>query len=533
MTATQLQHAVAQYESKNGWQAENAKLTRQLLADSAKLTQNLKILGSLAQQNPDVASILNIDGTISAAYTDKATAYGLTLAAGQNPNLYTDAQGQSLLTHLSGLSDLKLADLGRKTAQLIGSMAVRSMTVKALQGVVWGGPNQVEQARKALEELKSPFFSNWMGVNDQTVWKEAVSIVETHLAKDTDSPEVTAAKLAQMDQALHKLKALSSSTLPGQLLRSVAVGYALASTLNSGGKAFAARGATDKVFADLDTLVAAAGLVQKGTSLANGLGFVHSKAGTALAKDTANGTISTIAGVLDVAEGIRSFAGLGEPQNTADGVFSSLNGLGGAAYGASQFAEASYSLNAFGKTFDISFDAVSEFAFDGSIAGGTLAAGLGLVGVGVVAVAVIGEAVYQQYEADHQYEGVGKDFLQAGGFSKAAAGALSRQDGLLSGAGGSSGVPFLMRYAGMKHLTGEQVQNWVNGLTQAQVNTLDQSLLNAASDSNGDPNQFTDGPPQTAVIPDYSGGAPVLVPRINTLQAFESDLKEGGIPLPP
>ena len=120
-------------------------------------------------------------------------------------------------------------------------------------------------------------------------------------------------KLGKMDQALNKLKALSASTPAGQLLRSVAVAYAFASTVNDGQKFLAAQGATDKTLTGLETLTAAAGLVQKGANLANG--FELPKSGSlwsSFAKDTANGTISLVGGSLDLVEGIRALGGLGE-----------------------------------------------------------------------------------------------------------------------------------------------------------------------------------------------------------------------------
>jgi hypothetical protein len=35
------------------------------------------------------------------------------------------------------------------------------------------------------------------------------------------------------------------------------------------------------------------------------------------------------------------------------------------------------------------------------------------------------------------------------------------------------------------------------------------------------------------VIPDYSGGIPAIIPLTNTLGVFQSNLKSGGVPLPP
>jgi len=328
-------------------------------------------------------------------------------------------------------------------------------------------------------------------------------------------------KLGKMDQGLNKLKALSASTPAGQLLRSVAVAYAFASTVNDGQKFMAAQGATDKTITGLETLTAAAGLAQKGFNLANGFGMI--KSGTlwaSFAKDTANGTISLVGGSLDLVEGIRSLAGLGEKQDIPDGVFTTMSGVGGMAYGASQFAETGV------------FDTFAEGTF--GVAGGTFAAALGLVGVGIVAASVLGTAIYKQHEEDHQYEGAAQDFLQSSnGFSPAAAAALSHEGGMLSGAGGVSGVPFLVKYAQMEHLTTDQLQKWVNGLTPGQLDTLDKILLQTAGDSKGDPANFTDGPAQQTFIVDYSSGWSTPITLNNTLGVFQNNLKTSGVPLPP
>jgi len=518
MTPEQLQQAISKYESQNGWTQKNDQLTQQVLADATTLTQNMKLLTGLAQAAPQAAANLNVQGTISSVLDDKTTGYALTLAAGQNPGLYGDDKGQSFLNLVSGL---KLGDQGRKTAQLIGSLYVRSMITKALKGIDWNAPDPLGQARNIIDSLKSPGLSNWMGVNDQTVWNSAVKTVSEHLVDPGDSPDAMKGKLKEMDQALNKLKALSASTPAGQLLRSIAVAYAFASTVNDAQKFQAAEGAPEKTLTGLETLTAAAGLLQKGANLANGFGWVQPKTLLAsFAKDTANGTISLVGGALDLVEAVRSYFGLGEKQDIGNGAFSTMSGLGGIAYGASQFAETGV------------FDSVGEAVF--GVAGGTFAAGLGLVGVGLVAASVLGSAIYKQNQQDHQYEGAAQNFLQwGGGYSPAAASALSPEGGLLSGAGGVSGVPFLMKYAAMEHLSTAQLQKWVNSMTPDQLHTLDKLLLQTAGDSNGNPANFTDGPEQKTVIPDYSSGFPVILTLNNTLGVFQNNLKSSGVPLPP
>jgi len=518
MTPQQLQTAITQYENKNGWTQQNQQLTQKLIADATTLQQNMNTLSGLAKADPKVAAALHTQDTVSAVLNDKVAGYGLSLAAGQNPGLYADSNGQAFLNLVSGL---KLSDQGRKTAQLIGSLYVRSMITKALNQVDWNGPNPLGQAQNIINSLKSPHLSNWMGVNDETVWNSAVKTVSQNLVQPGDSQATMESKLGKMDQALNKLKALSASTPAGQLLRSVAVAYAFASTVNDGQKFMAAQGATDKTITGLETLTAAAGLAQKGFNLANGFGMI--KSGTlwaSFAKDTANGTISLVGGSLDLVEGIRSLAGLGEKQDIPDGVFTTMSGVGGMAYGASQFAETGV------------FDTFAEGTF--GVAGGTFAAALGLVGVGIVAASVLGTAIYKQHEEDHQYEGAAQDFLQSSnGFSPAAAAALSHEGGMLSGAGGVSGVPFLVKYAQMEHLTTDQLQKWVNGLTPGQLDTLDKILLQTAGDSKGDPANFTDGPAQQTFIVDYSSGWSTRITLNNTLGVFQNNLKTSGVPLPP
>jgi LysM repeat protein len=525
MSPQQLQTAVTKYESQNGWSQKSNQLAQKVVADATRLQQNMNSLSGLAHADPKVAANLNVQGTISSVLNDKVTSYGLSLAAGQNPGLYADSNGQAFLNLVSGL---KLADQGRKTAQLIGSLYVRSMITKQLNGVNWNGANPLGEAQDVINSLKSPALSNWMGVNDQTVWNSAVKTVSEHLVEPGDNAATKEAKLGDMNQALNRLKALSASSPAGQLLRSVAVAYAFASAVNDAQKFQAAESAPDKTLAGLETFTAAAGLLQKGANLANGFGLItgngtSSKIMSAFARDTANGAISLVSGSLDLVEGIRSLGGLGVTKDTGNGVFTTMSGVGGLAYGASQFAEIQIGENGIFDGIGASF----------GVAGGTFAAGLGLVGVGIVAAGVLGSAIYQQNQQDHQYEGASKDFLQSGGYSPAAASALSHEGGLLSGAGGVSGMPFLAKYAAMEHLSASQLQQWVGSLTPSQLHTLDQCLLQTAGDSNGDPANFTNGPEQKAVIPDYSGGFPVIVPLNNTLGVFQNNLRSSGVPLPP
>lgn len=527
MTQAQLDAAIKTYESKNGWMDQNNKLTQQLITDGTTLTQNLKSLGALAQLDPQAAANLKVNDTISAAYNDQATSYGLTLAAGNNPGLYTDSKGQSFLNLLASL---KLADTGRKSAQIVGSLVLRSMVINSL-GDVRTGPNALSDARAALDAVKAKWAWKLLGVDDETAWNSAVDTVKANLPGPKDSFTVAESKLTAMNKELNQLKALGSDTTAGQLIRTIGVTYALANTINSGEKFAAALqdgDTADQWLSGAQALTAAAGLVQKSANLAKGLDLVKSpewlrSATKWMAQDPVNGSLSIAGGVIDLVEGVRSFAGAGVPQDRPDGVFSGLGGLGGILYGASQFSGT--------KVGSAAFDTVAGALFD-EVPGGAVAGTVGLVGVGLVAVAVIGKAIYQEWKDAHQYEGAANDFLQGGGaYSANAASALSSQDGLTSGSAGTSGVPFLEKYAQMKGLTTVQLQQWVNSLNPSQLSELDKSLLQTAGDSNGDVNQFTDGPPQTKAIGNEGGAA--IITLTNTLGVFESNLKSSGVPLPP
>ncbi len=527
MTQAQLDTAIKQYESKNGWMDENNKLTEQIITDSTTLTQNLKSLGALAQLDPQAAANLKVNDTISGVYNDQATAYGLTLAAGNNPGLYADDKGQSFLNLLSSL---KLADTGRKSAQIIGSMVLRSMVISAV-----GKPSSLSAAQTALDKLSQPWAWKLLGLNeegvDKTVWDSALQTVKKYLPEPGDSAEVEKTKLSNMNDELNQLKALGSETRAGQLIRTIGVTYALANTINSIPKFVAAlqgNDAGEQWLTAAQAFTAAAGLVQKSANLAKGLDLIRSpqwlKSVTKwIAQDPVNGALSAAGGVIDVIEGVRSFGGFGVPQDTPDGIFSTMSGIGGALYGASQFSSTSLGEKLFGTVGRV-------MMFD-EVPSGAVAAEFGLVGVGLVAVAVVGKAIYEQWKDAHKYEAAANDFLQAGGaYNQKAAAALASQNGVLSGSGGTSGVPFLEKYAQMKGLTTVQLQQWVNSLNQGQLDQLDKCLLQTAADGNGDVGQFTDGPPQEKAVGEP---IPAIIDLANTLGVFESNLKSSGVPLPP
>jgi hypothetical protein len=218
-----------------------------------------------------------------------------------------------------------------------------------------------------------------------------------------------------------------------------------------------------------------------------------------LGRASAGDLIAGVSAVLDGVAAVRSEFGLGVPQDTGNAVFSATTAVGGALTVAPAFGAAAW---------------------------------LGPVGLGVTAAGVIGKAIYEQVKDAHKYEGTSKNFLKAAGYNDAAADALSKQGGLISGAKGAAQMPFLAKYAELKHLKPDQLVNWINSLSPEQVKHLSERLLQTAGDSKGDAGQFTDGPPQTSSITDYTTGYTTQVTLANTVGVFDGYLNYDHVPHP-
>lgn len=528
MTPAQLQAAIKAYQGQGDWSKKDQQLTQQTLTDSTTLLKNMAALSNFAQSEPNLAKTLGVNTTIANVMNDPKCEYGISLVDGNNAEVFGgDENGKALLTLLTSL---KLADQGRKVAQLVGSIYVRNLVTTAVNSVDFNGANPAAAAEAAIEALKTPGLSNFLGVNDNTVWNTAVNTVRDNLIKPGDSLEDQELKLQTINNELNQLKALDKTTPAGQLLRTVAVAYVLDSFINSTKSLASAKGGWNTTIDTLNTLAGAAGLVQKGANLGVGLGWVSGKNFfTRIAKDPYNGSISAFSGTVELVQGVGQLEGwFGQDQNTIDGALSIAGGYGSLLYGASQFSNS-------GAMSALAAATSDELPEGIAVTAGELSATLGLVGVGLAAVSTIGELAYTDISNDHANQAATMSFLEgSGAYSKAAAGALSGQDGVLSGAGGASGLPFLAKYASLEHMSTAQLQTWVDSLNSSQLHTLDQCLLQTAGDCHGNVANFTDGPEQQGFISVYSeGGGAAVITLANTVAAFQSNLTSSGVPLPP
>ena len=505
MTPEQLAQTITAYRTGKGaaWQAEGARLVRQIADDGSRLMDQMVALNELPPQLSGAQALT--DRALKTIANDPAAGVALSVAIATDPRL-ADATRVKDFADIFALS--KVGDIGRKYAGEIASARLRRRVNASLLGVDLRDPASVAEAKRTIRAIADESAMRRVGVTKSELDK-AVKLV------DATVDRVAAAKTQdQVDMALRDLdkklntdatlsKTFNKTTRPGQMLRGLAVAFAGASVVNSWEK-FKANPSDPQN--DIKLLLDAAGFAQKDAELLVGLGMVSKQsmmgqfggewklAGRASAADFLSG----LSAVLDLVSATRSGFGLGVPQDGGSAFFSATSAIGG------------------GLTVAPAFGA---------------SASLGIIGLGLTLVGVLGKSVYDSEKDAHRYEAAAKDFLKTAGYSEAAADALSQRDGLLSGAPGAAQMPFLAKYAEFKHMTPDQLRSWVNSLTPDQVGHLSQRLLQTAGDCHGDPSRFTDGPPRTAFLPEGEG-MPVEITLADSLGVFDSYLSYDKVPHP-
>jgi len=503
LTPQQLNQAVDAYRKQKGpdWQKQEAALHQQISDDGSNLLQQMVALNQAVPKLP--GSQQGIDSALKTLANDPSAGLAISTAIQSDPKLAEPKEAGNVADVFT-LS--KVGDIGRKFTNEMGAAYVRRNVLSKLQGVDLNDPASVTQVKEAIGSLNKEPFARLIGVSGDDT-KKAVKALQEAVDRAAANPQKTDAVLQDLNNTLNNdaslSKAFNKTTVPGQLLRGVAVAFGGASLLNSYNK-FKANSKDPQT--DIKLLVDSAGFAQKNSELLVGLGAVNKQsavgkfggewklAGRASAGDLLTG-IST---VLDGVSALRSGFGLGTKEDTGAAIFSATSSVGGLMAVAPAFGAAAW---------------------------------LGPVGLGVAAVGVIGNTVYQDIKDAHQYEGASESFLQAAGYNDAAAKALSKQDGIISGASGAAQMRFLAQYAKMKHLNPTQLQNWVNSLSADQVQSLSDRLLQTAGDAKGNASDFTNGPQQTVYIAG-GGGFAVPIPLTNTLGEFEKNLDYDHVPHP-
>jgi peptidoglycan hydrolase-like protein with peptidoglycan-binding domain len=503
LTPQRLNQAVADYRNHKGasWQAEETRLRQQIADDGTKLLDQMTALNQLP---PSLSgSGAAADRTLKTIANDPAAGLAISTAIESNPKLAEGKRAKDL-ADVFALS--KVGDIGRKYTNELASAFLRRNVLDKLKGIDLKDPASVAQAKQAIHSLADEKFARLIGVTESEtgkVVKELESTVDKVAAAKNEDEVISALrgfdKRLGSDSALSK--AFNKATLPGQLLRGVAVTFAGVSLINSFSK-FNANPSDPQN--GIKLLLDAGGFAQKNSELLVGLGAVSKESAIGqfggewklLGRASAGDLIAGVSAVLDGISAVRSAAGWGVPQDTGNAIFSASTAVGGALTVAPAFGAAAW---------------------------------LGPVGLGITAVGVVGKAIYEHVKDAHKYEGASKSFLKAAGYNDAAAAALSEQGGVISGGGGAPQMPFLAKYAAYKHMTPDQLMNWVNSLSPDQVKHLSLRLLQTAGDCKGDAGQFTDGPPQTTVIAS-NGGFGSVITLANTVGVFDDYLNYDHVP---
>ena len=505
MSPQQLNDAVAAYQKSKGsaWEGKDTQLRQQITKDGSALINQMTQLNQLP---PALSkSQGSADATLKTIANDPSAGVAITSAIQNDPSL---VQGDKATPIVNVFTAAKLGDTGRKFANEMASSWLRQNVMSKMTNVNLNDPAAVQQATKAIQSIGNDNFAKLIGVSKSDLQK-AVDQVETSAKKvaAAGTPEAAAAAEKELNDKLDNDSALSKTfnktTLPGQMMRGVGLAFAGASLINSYQKFKSDPSDPQNGIA---LLASSAGFAQKNSELLVGLGAVDKNsaigqfggewklAGRASAGDLIGG----VSAVLDGVSAVRSGFGIGTQQDTGKAIFSATTAVGGGLSVAPAFGAAAW---------------------------------LGPVGLGITAVGTIGGAIYSAHESAHQYEGASQAFLKAGGYDSAASGALSKRDGLISGASGASQMPFLTKYAQMKHMSPDQLQSWVNSLTPDQVQHLSNRLLQTAGDSGGDPKNFTNGPPQKTFV-GAETGFPVEVTEANTMGVFDGYLNYDHVPHP-
>lgn len=503
MTPQQLNEAVAAYRTAKGpaWEKAETGLRQQVAQDGSTLMQRMVTLNQSAPQLSGASA--KLDEALKSVASDHSADLAISTAIQSDPSLAAPKTANDL-ANVFTLS--KIGDTGRKFANKLAAAYVRRNVLSKLQGLDPTDPTSVAEAKAAIHGLEGDPFARLLGVTKSELSKPVAALQKTIDTMGTTPAEAEAA-LANFNNTLNTdaslSKAFNKSTLPGQLLRGVAVGFAGVS-LYGAYQQFNADPSDPQN--DITLLVDGAGFAQKSTELLVGLGQVNKTsalgqfggewklAGRASAGDLLTGISAVLTGV----SAVRSGFGIGTAQSTSNAIFSATTSVGGLMAVAPALGAAAW---------------------------------LGPVGLGIAAAGVVGASICQDVTSAHQYEGVSKAFLHAAGYDNAAATALSKQGGVFSGASGAAQMPFLARYANFKNMSPIQLRRWVNSLTPRQVNNLSADLLQTAGNSHGKPADFTNGPPQIQVIPTGSE-VPAEVTLANTFGVFEANLIRDHVPQP-
>jgi hypothetical protein len=474
MSDAQLSKAVKSYlDSKaNGtskdkeWHAGDAQLRDHLADDGKKLAAQIAAL----EQAPKEISKRATEAARK-LLGDSITQFAIKTYIQTRPANLSDGGRVRDLANL--FTAAKVADIGRMYVGTLAASYVRTQVLRRLEGLDLSQPSNVAKAKAAIASLNNETFRGMLGLTPAE-FDSAIAAMTKAAGKLGGSADKARGALAELDKDLARdLKAFNNASTAGNLIR----GLGLALAIGGAADSYRAMVSTGDWQNDLKLLVDAAGVGQQTTEFLMGV-FARdtveslSRVGGEMklfGRIAAGETMTLMTAVLDGVSAVRSFGGLGVDQDIGNGVFSTLGMTGSI-------------LTVIGACTSYSW--------------------LGPVGMGVSAVAAVGKGIYDGAQAAHKYEGATKTFLIAGGYSPAAASALSERTSYapFGDSSGSSPMPFFVRYAELKGISVARLQQWLNGLTPAQAESAATVMREIAMTYEGDASRLTLAPAQEGRI---------------------------------
>lgn len=524
MTPAQLDQAIKDYTKAKGpdWEKKVADLENKVAGEGRTLLDQIDALRSAGSGQSGEAQ-----KTIDAIMADPKSSYAISLALKKHPDYIDTTAGKRLMQSLA--YDAKLGEQGIKLGKELVNAYIRTDVLDAAHGYDPANAASIRQAEQAIDKLKNPALIKLLGMDTEgSKYQNYIKLVDqlkTTLPAAGDGTEQIVAKLKTHADAMNNIddrltaegyKPTFEKNQPaGQLLRMVGIGFATVGFVNSASKA--QDGQINKN--DLKAIVDAAGLGQKGTELAVGLGLVveDSTLGRFGAGNKLNGQ-SIDPGRLGRADRVFGYLSAGFDYYNAGEQFLSKNGdpVKGGLYLASGVGG--------------TMAALSGTSFAASLGAGSWA---GPVGIALVAIATIGLGIKDRVDQSNIHmNDTSAAFLKHSDFNEAASKALVDQSGE-----GWSPVPLLVRYAEAKGYklddAGQRQKfvDWVNGMPADKLDKLRDQLHFTLDDFDGDVSKL--GTDTTVYRPETyinSGGFPAKVyANASTVGHLDAIVRDFGI----
>lgn len=480
MSPEALEQAIADYKTEKGaeWAETEERLEAELADSGGVLLERLNELGAFPAEPPEQRQI--IEQEVGAILADDRSYLAIQTALQTDPALL---ENSATLNFLGGTA--RLTDRGRKLAEEAVTQLVQRHVLPSFAELDAGNPATLVTARNSLAEFRDSCTSALLGVTGRDM-DRAIAAVEASFPAPGDTPADAAARMTRLNVELNGLdstevggvRSFASSTVPGQILRTIGLAATGASLVNSAGVA-----ADDPSLKnELKVIVDAAGVAQRSTELLAGMDRIDADSFAARHFDRSAKPAVKFLGVLgagfDAWNAYDSFRA-GDPL---------MGGLSAAASGGAVMA-----------------------------ALGTGSA-FGPAGLAVVGLAVAGQMIVTDTRASNTYMNeTSAGFLAHAGLDAAVATALVDQSGE-----GYSPVPLLAEYASQKGFDLGDAEDrtrfveWLNAIPIPQLERLRGNLHQTLDKVDGDVTRlepeaaddvfFTD-PDLFAAAPPYIGSA--------------------------